>query len=54
MIWSEGVLIEGRILRPERRETFARKDGFDSWRDMRKTFQTMHGAGTFYGIVIEW
>lgn len=37
----------------EFQEDFAKADGFDSWKDMRKWFSDTHGL-PFTGILIKW
>lgn len=35
-------------------DSFARRDGFESWDEMSEFWRTVHGAGPFTGVLIEW
>ena len=48
------IQINGRPLLKHEWRRFAKRDGFDSVADFHLCFKTMHGIGTFRGVLIQW
>lgn len=52
--WFEKIYVSGVMLHPVEWTKFAKRDGFDSVDDFYQCFKSMHGAGTFRGVLIQW
>lgn len=50
----EGVILGGEIILDDL-DTFARRDGFEDWRDLRQFWRHAHpGVLYFNGIIVQW
>lgn len=51
------LLIDGRLVEPDERSTFAQAEGYASWPDMvawYRQHRAANGSGSFDGFCVEW